>query len=51
MIMCIYLMPRYIDKEERVLSIARDIEVFIGQVKRDRLGKIENFLKFSHFDD
>jgi hypothetical protein len=37
-----------IHKDERLLSIASDIEVLNCQVERDHLGRLENFLKLRH---
>ena len=38
-------MSHPIDKDERLLSIASEIDFLDAQVGRDRLGKIENFSK------
>jgi hypothetical protein len=45
-----HIMLHPIHKDERLLSIASDIEVLNAQVERDHLGRliIENFLKLRH---
>ena len=40
-----------IDKDQRLLSVASDIEVLNAWVEKITLERLKNFLQFSHHDD